>query len=469
MLNTSEILSSRLPDPASNDLIGRYAACRLFGQPADFLIRGNPYRRPVRPQDIGAVDFSRPLTRDDFASTAALTGQRLLTNIYESELLFLPNGEFRRVERDFQEFYGDPLRSAGERVRPLLERQLFAFLEEEIDVSGRWTEATMRGYFQRRLAGVTSAESSAVCEAIEAARDPRAAAELFLTQLASDFLSEASAMARNVLGNFGAVQSELFKVLIDEYGYGVHETKHSTLFEETLKSCGLESEPHAYWQYYLGSSLSLVTYFHHVSRNHALFFRYLGALLYTEATLPWANRLQSQMLRRVFEGAADTRYFDEHVHIDVHHARMALEKIIVPTVQRCGERVIAEIVRGFEEFALLQELADTDLIAQIEWSDGREHYVELAAALWAKGADGRRSGALFRETEGELSVPHVHDEDELFLVDEGELDFVTGPGAPRRLQAGEGIVIPQGRHHGSRIVSERCSYRAVPLPGAAAC
>lgn len=466
MLNTSDLLPPRLADAVSMDLLLRYAGCRLFGQPSDFLIRGNPYRRPVRPQDIQGIDFSRPLTRRDFASTAALTGQRLLTNVYESELLFLPADDFRRVERDFRAFYDDELKLAGELIRPQLERQLFGFLEQEIDVTGRWSEATMRAYLQRRLGDITSAESSALCDAVETARDPRAAAEFFLVQLASDFLSEASAMARNVLGNFGPVQSELFKVLIDEYGYGVHETKHSTLFEETLKSRGLAAEPHAYWQFYLGSSLALVTYFHYVSRNHARFFRYLGALLFTEATLPWANGLQSAMLRRVFEGAIDTRYFDEHVHIDVHHARMALEKIIVPVVQRCGERVIPEILRGFEEFALLQELADADLIAQIQWSDDRERFVELAGALRAKSGSG---GAAFREPRGELSVPHVHDEDELFLVDEGALDFVTGPGEPRRLQAGDGIVIPRGRHHGSRVLSEHCSYRALPLRGAARC
>lgn len=468
MLNASQVLPSGYSDTDPNGPVANYASCRLFGQPAKFFIFGNPYRRPVRPQDIETIDFSRRLSREDYPSAAALTGQRLLTNIYESDLLFLPSGDFRRVERDFQEFYSDKVKLAGEQVRPLLERQLFSFLEEEIDVSGRWTEAAMRAYFQQRLESITSGESSPLCETIEGAKDPQAAADVFLTQLASDFLSEASAMARNVLGSFGPAQSELFKVLIDEYGYGVHDTKHSTLFEETLKSRNLAFEPHAYWQFYLGTSLSLVTYFHYVSRNHSLYFRYLGALLFTEATLPWANRLQSEMLQRVFGKTVDTRYFDEHVHIDVHHARMALDKIIVPTVEQCGERVIPEIVRGFEEFALLQELADSDLMAQIEWSDTREHYVERARALQSEGA-AQSAGALFRESEGELSVPHVHNEDELFLVEEGALDFATGPGTPRRLHAGEGILIPRGRHHGTRVVSEHCTYRAVPLRGESGC
>ncbi|WP_437984364.1 iron-containing redox enzyme family protein [Sorangium sp. So ce117] len=447
-----------------------YACAPLFGQPSGFRIDGNPYRRPVRPQDVDQLDLSRTLTQDGLSSQGALLAQRLLMNVYEQELLFLPEGGFSRVASDFQAFYSDEHKVAGERVRHLLERHLFGFLDEEIDVSGRWNEGAMCAYLSTRITAITSAEESAVTTAIERARDARPAADLFLVQAASDFLSEASAMARNVMGNYGAPLSELFKVLVDEYGYGVHQEKHSSLFEATLDSRGLSRDVHAYWQYYLPSSISLVNYFHMVSRGHAHFFRYLGALLYTEATLAWANGLQSRTLRRLFPEAIDTRYFDEHVHIDVHHGRMALEKIILPVVRRCGEQIIPQIVRGFEEFALLQDLADADIIAQIEFSDRAEEHRARACALLAdpdRAVD--RALQRFDEPRGTLSVPHVHDEDELFFVDDGGLDFVTSPGQRLHLGAGQGILIPRGRLHGSLVTSERCRYSTLTLERGAPC
>ena len=438
--------------------LSRYARNNLFGQVNCLTLSGNPYRRPVRPQDLEAFDFERPLAKEAFTSASALTAQRMLLNIYESDLLFLPNGPFEPVARDFRAFYGNDVKLAGEAVRPTLEQHVFQFLDNEVDVSGPWTLGAMRALFDNRLQAANSGDS-ALMAAIAAAGNPQAAAKGFLIQAAVDFLSEASAMARNVLGNYGPLMSELFKVLIDEYGYGVFATKHSTLFEDTLKSVDLSPDIHSYWQFYLGSSIALTNYFHFVSRNHAHFFRYLGALYFTEATLPHTNRQQAEGLSRVVGERINTRYFEEHVHIDVHHARMVLNKIIEPMIERCGEGIIPEIVRGFEEFRLLQGMADADLIAQLAWADESHANREPARRLMAApGRPGAASPARFVEKEGELSVTHVHDEDELFVVESGEIDLITGHEQSVRLKAGDGVVIPKGRLHGSIVRSENCTY-----------
>lgn len=310
---------------------------------------------------------------------------------------------------------------------------------------------------------------SEVCGTIAKARDPSGAATEFLVQLASDFVAEASAMARNVLGNFGRTQSELFKILIDEYGYGVHRQKHSTMFEATLSSCGLDARPHTYWQFYLPSSLALVNYFHFVSRNHRHFGRYAGALLYTEATLSDGNRQQSAMLRAIFGDAVDTRYFDEHVEIDRHHGRMALNGVIETYVGRCGEGVIPDIVRGFEEFRLLQTLADEDLIAHLRFADRLFKAPTEGAHLAARPGAWEGPGQVeHEELHGEISVPHIHDVDELFQVVEGELEFAVGPLHAVPLKAGDAIVIPAGRLHGTRVLSDKCRYRINEIRGIAA-
>ena len=444
--------------------VAAYAANPLFDNIDEWVISGNPYRRPVRPQDLADYDFATPLDKAAFCSGSALAAQRMLINIYESDAIFLPAGDLRPVEGDFHRFYNPETRLAGETIRPILERHVFAFLDHEIDTSGIWSAGDMNAFFDWRLKAVAESDS-AVKQAVLAAANPEEAATSFLIQPASDFLTEASAMARNVLGSFGPAQSELFKVLIDEYGYGVHRTKHSTLYQETLASRGLSPDVHAYWQFYLASSLALTNYFHYVSKNHELFFRYLGALYYTEASLVYVSRRQSEMLRAVWGDDVDTRYFDEHTHIDKHHGRMVIERIIAPLIEQCGDSIIPDVVRGFEEFRLLQDMADRDLIEQIAWSDRRHTAQDEAAAL--AGARLAGSGAhpplVFREDEGKLSTTHVHEHDELFAIEDGAIELVSGFEQTVRLEAGDGVVIPRHRLHGSLVVSAHCTYRVTAL------
>ncbi len=450
--------------------IALYASNPLYGGTDSWLIANNPYRRPVRPQDVAQYAFAEPLAGKAICSGSGLAAHRMLLNIYESDMMMLPANDFAGVADDFRAFYSNANRLAGEMIRSTLERHVFGFLDTEIDVSGRWSKEDMTSFFDWRLEAVAKSDS-AIAKAVLGADSPEEATNSFLIQLAGDFLSEASAMARNVLGNFGHAQSELFKVLIDEYGYGVHSTKHSTLYEETLKSCGLSPEVHAYWQFYLATSLALTNYFHYVSKNHELFFRYLGALYFTEASLVYVTRQQSKMLKAALDGRCDTTYFDEHSHIDQHHGRMVVDNIIAPVIDQCGVEVIPEIVRGFEEFRRLQDLADEDLIAQIEWSDQRASYSARAQGVFERiqAGDIASQPVALTEPEGELSVTHVHDENELIVVEHGALDLVTGFDQSVRLNPSEGMLIPQHRLHGSVVVAPSCTYYIFPLGKDASC
>lgn len=462
----SEAIARRaIQEDRIGQLVKKFAFNSVFAQPDSFFNENNPFRRPLRPQDTPHIDLSVPLKAGEISTNGALFGHRMLATIYETDLLFLPEKIGRQARLGFEAFYDDDFKVLGERLRPVLERHLFGFLDDEIDVGGAWTMPAFRAFAEDALARANHGQS-AVVAAILKARSPASAAEEFLVQLASDFVTEASAMARNVLGNYGPAQSGLFKILIDEYGYGVHSEKHSSLFEVTLASRELDDRPHAYWQFYLPSSLALVNYFHLVSRNHRHIGRYAGALLFTEATLSEANRQQSQMLRQIFGDAVDTRYFDEHVHIDAHHGTMALEKVIAPLVERFGDSLLPDIVRGFEEFRLLQQLADRDLIEQLRFAD-RLFKAPMAGDLCsADPGIWDHPGVLhFAEVRDEISVLHIHDADELFEVTEGEVEFTVGPRHTVRLAAGNAVVIPAGRLHGTKVVSDGCRYRVRNVAG----
>ena len=119
---------------------------------------------------------------------------------------------------------------------PYLEKYLFSFLDDEIVLSSNWTMRTVKEYFSNFCIEARRLDTLPSAEAIVNAKQPATAARDWLVQLAPDFLIESSPMARYASGNYGALSSSLFKIIIDELGYGEYKRKHSTLFEETMKS-----------------------------------------------------------------------------------------------------------------------------------------------------------------------------------------------------------------------------------------
>ena len=62
------------------------------------------------------------------------------------------------------------------------------------------------------------------------------------------------------------------------------------------------------------------------------------------------------------------------------------------------------------------------------------------------------------EPRGYLSVTHVHNGDELCVVDSGVLRFCSGPNSFVDLEAGQAVVIRRHRLHGAVPLSEVCHY-----------
>ncbi len=447
-----------------------YASNPLFLDNEEWENDDNPYRRQLRPQVVRHLDFSTPLAKDDILDYSALAANRILATIYETDLVFLPKAGFADKQADFERFYSTGNRVQGEMIRPALEKHVFGFLDDEVEVTGTWTADTMEAYL-RELQKADLTQPSPAELAIQKSSDPQRAARNWLIQFVPDFLSEASPMIRNVLGYYGPVQSDWFTIVVDEYGYGVHDAKHSTLFEKTLESVGLRSDLHHYWQYYLTSSLMMSNYFHYLGKNHELFFRYLGALYYTETMLVDFCRRADELLRAVFGDTADTRYFTEHVHIDTHHGRMALEKLILPIVAECGESVIPEIIRGYEEFQTLAAIADEDFATQVAWMDAGPVNKDLHDPVWARVESGEVVApvAHILEPHGELSNTHQHDGDELCHIAAGTMKFVSGYDSHQILEAGEGTVIWRNRLHGAIIESDECTYEIHSVGDYAAC
>src|SRR5215213_1763920 len=462
--------ASLLEPNETKSLIELYAARPLFDNTPEWIIRDNPYRRPVNLKAVQQLDFSRALERTEVLDASALAAHRMLLNIYETDLIFLPASDFAAKKNDFASYYSNDNKLLGELIRPTLEAHVFDFMKYEINVTGKWSVEVLKSYLQSIITKHEQSELD-ICNAVLGSADPERACRDLLIQVAGDFLSEASASSRNILGKYGEIQSEFFKIVIDDYGYGVHPAKHSTLFENTLSTCGLMSDVHAYWQFYLSSSLAINNYYHYVSRDHSKYFQAIGAVAVAEAMFSHTCREISKMLRTVFGKKVDTYYFDEHFHIDAHHGRMAFDYVVAPAIAKYGDAVIPDIVRGLEELQLLTSISDEDFNAQIAFTDAVSSFKSPAQQIHQHILEGRlrKSKTTQLENRGQSLVTQLFDQDKLYVVESGALDLVLGQDQSVRLDCGEAIIVTRDRLHGTAVVSEECRYHIYDLGNYQSC
>lgn len=184
----------------------------------------------------------------------------------------------------------------------------------------------------------------------------------FLIQSSADLLAEASASALGVVGEFGAPQSALFRILIDEFGYGVHGKKHSVLYRATLRDFGLCDEYNAYWPLFDTMALELHNAIHHLFQNPRNFFAQIGFLLFAETSYQRSTAQHFRYLSR-FHPGVDARYFGEHAHIDLHHTAIVVDEVVGPLVARFGAEAGREIIKGAELTRAVFDRASAHMLA----------------------------------------------------------------------------------------------------------
>lgn len=430
-----------------NELLQAYLANSCFDCS---IISTNAYNRPLRQNDISKIDFSVPITADEIFTNKNLIINKILLSIYEQDLLFLDSSfEDEKTRNDFKKFYDPNFVALGKVIKPYLEYLAFNFLEKEIEIIGSWNKHTFHKYLEN-IVNTEGSNESELSREIISTDSLELSAKIMLIQLSLDFLSEASAMARVLPGSFGAIQSELMKIFIDEYGYGVHNAKHSTLFEKTLSSVGLNKSIHHYYNDYLPTSFMVTNYFHYVCSNKSYWYKYLGALYFVEATAPKLYKNIGQTLQHCLDGV-DTKYFDEHVHIDMHHRRMVLDKIIYPSIDEYGDKIIDDILIGFESFRLLLKIADDDLIRQVKFSDqlSKPNYIDRRVI---------KNESYLAELKGEAIISYIGSEDELLEVHEGELVVYASSTHPVNFKKNDKIFLPKGRLRSILPCSDKTSY-----------
>ncbi|WP_232303522.1 peptide synthetase [Pseudofrankia sp. DC12] len=448
---------------------GAHALVRAFAaNPAfraaeweELTTESDPYRRPVRPADLGWLDYATELAAADVLKLSGLLGHRMLRNIYDADLLYLPPSRSEAADRDGADFYGPANRLRGALAQPVLERHLFSFLASARPSSpgGRLGGllGDLHGYWEERRDHPGDAFA-----VLRGTLDRREATTFALLQLSAFLPAARTAVGRGALGEYDLAQPAARALLLAHYQRWV---AGSASWAALLAAAGLTASVGAYWQLYLNTSLARGNHSHQLSRSPLRHAELLGAFTHqlvdeSVTAESWADAVE--------DGLGDRpAFFAQPVPLATPAALDELVgALLAPLLAVSGDAALTAFHAGFADAAQLARLWDRDLAAQLAWADAIEEHKAKARAidayLTAEGIEVDLD--TFVESCDETSTTHVHDEHRLVMIESGDMHFWNNVTHKISLSDGDKILIPKSRLHGSTVLSGVCTYHQPIIP-----
>ncbi|MFC5220496.1 hypothetical protein [Streptomyces coerulescens] len=448
-------IKSTEDDP--NGIVRRYAAnSPLRSATAEELVNeDNPFRRPVRPHDLGFLDYGKPLTADLVLRLSSLLGHRMLRTVHDTDVLFVPGGgEGHPSVDDAAAFRSTENRIRGQQAARVLEHHLFDWLSaEHTPFEGGLPELV--GHVQ----GVAEERRGAPGRALDVARScrhRRAAATFALVQLTADRPAVHSAVGRNLVGDYDTAHPTLRGLLLEDFQ---GRTTRAGSYRRLLADAELSAEPYAYWQFFLSSALAGANHLHQVARDHARLAEFLGAWVHHRIDEAATAEGYAGIVQEAF-GTDAPAYFTDAPRESGDSLAALTEELLAPLVLRFGKQALGSFHRGFEDARRLAAVADRDLAVQLDWADRLDEYRVKAEKLDAiiKENDLQVDLETFVESHEETSTTHVHDDHRLVVVEIGQMHFWNNVDQMIPMNEGDKLLIPAERLHGSMVRSGTCTY-----------
>jgi len=441
--------------PAAVEAILDYVAAPLFrsARIEELVIEDNPYRRPVRPEDLEWLRFDEPIGPDTAAELSALLGHRMLLSIYDSERRLLPAQMTDEKWRDFDEFYSPATRARGERIRQLLERHLFHYVWRAA-VDGEPDRAIEPNAVHKILLSVAEQcdRQAQELHRIESeAENPARICRMLTIQLVGQRISAplrlTASLVAQCLDNKGQpVTADAAKDC---------SARVDPAVSDLARQHNLGWQAHRYFQFYLPTTLSLMNYLSYCGREPADVFRFVGAMaartLMSESLIDWRTDVNPGKSRAA-TGARGSA---------VERTLCWLQDYVIDEIwPRYGARSLREFVTGVLEYATLVDAHHKDLTSQLLWLDAGRMYQEKARRLQSAITEHNIPVELdtFVESWEECSTAHVHDDDRLVVIESGEMEFWNCFGEMHKFGPGDAMYVPMHRLHGSVVMSGTCVY-----------
>jgi hypothetical protein len=457
----SRIVEQHLPDDP-NDVVKAFAANSAFraAEWEELTTEGDPYRRPVRPDDLAWLDYAKPMPVEKALRLSALLGHRMLRNIYDADLLYLPPADSDAARADRSAFYCDANRVLSALAKPVLERHLFTLLDGQRPEPARPELGTVIAAAQEYL-GRRTENPGAAFDAVSDTKGKKEATTFLMVQLTAILPAMHAATGRMALGEYGLAHPGLREILLNAY----HRWEaDSAYYTDLLAGAELRPATAAYWQLYLSTSLARGNYLHYLATNREHAFAFLGAFVQQQIDRATTAQRYTEVFTEGLGGS--TRYFHGIGELTPESVRELVTTLLRPLVDKFGDRVLRDFHRGFSDAVWLAELWDTDLATQVGWADKIEEYQQHAVTVDRYLTDNNITVDLdtFVESNEETSTTHVHDEHRLVMIEVGQMHFWNNVTHKIELNQGDKLLIPVSRLHGSTVLSGECTYHQPIIP-----
>jgi Iron-containing redox enzyme len=183
-----------------------------------------------------------------------------------------------------------------------------------------------------------------------------------------DGLVEASRMSRILGGASNEVQAMLIRVLMEEYGNGRFNRKHSTFFAQMMREVGLNTEPEAYFDQAPWELLASINHNFLLTECKRHFLRYNGGLTYFEIVGPSIYRDYMAAASRLNLSDSAMGYWELHIREDERHGQWMLQEVAFPLAKMYPANAW-ELVLGYDQEKLIGDRAGNAIIDKIKTAE----------------------------------------------------------------------------------------------------
>ncbi|MCM2495865.1 peptide synthetase [Burkholderia glumae] len=437
------------------ELIKQFSAAHAFrsAQVSELLLDDDFHRRPLRPEDFEFLKFRKPVRMHNVSRLPALASGRTLLSIYELAIARLPRSASADEWQHFSGFYGDDVQVLGAQIVPFLEAYAFEYLAREQTLEAEPRAAAAR---LRRIVDDETAFWSETFARLMRNDYLQEGLRFIMVQRWAQAPSKRRALAR-------ATASGLLDMLPEALRPALHgDLPDDALLEKVAASVGVTGRQHAYWQFYLPTSTAKCNLLYALGRRPDRAFAFAGAAFAAEAE--WLAF--GAALERACAHLAPAGRRPGEVERRVAALAERFEQALRTIAERFGQPAYAQAVQGAAAQERLCERGRWDLGEQLLWLSSIRHYVRFAHRI-SDRIEAECPG-IDRETFVEpfemCSTTHVHNDHRLVTIEQGQMLFWGNVGMQLKMDVGDKVLIPDGRLHGSTVLSGECTYHQPIIP-----
>jgi len=414
------------------------------------------YRRPLRPEDLPFIKFRKPVTAGRLNLLPSLASQRMLLCINELGVARLPHPNDPDAFLRFSQFYAEEGRVLGELVRSFLED--FAFSFTETGVMATTSAADLVQQF-RSLIEIEAGQWGRGFKQLTTNKYVEEGLRFILIQKWCLLPTRKAALSKaTALGYFDTIRSDLRPQIASV-------AASDAMLQALAERCGVSRRQHSYWQFYQAPSLTSCNLLHALASRPDRALALQGASFVAEAVeLAFGCLIGQAAALFDMPAGADQMNIDEKVDDLVRR----FERVLGQITASYGHVGFRQFGQGMQAAMRLAEGARKDLAEQLGWLGSIDQYLAMArmieSRIQAECPDIDRD--TFVEPRDMCSTTHVHNDHRLVVIESGRMVFWGNLGMRLHMEPGDMVLIPQGRLHGSTVISDECTYHQPIIPDA---